>query len=303
MAKSKIQKVIERPEKILIHLLMWKPLSRLFDDRKYIEILYKLCVRRKIDLDNPQSFNEKLNWLKLYYHDPIQSKLVDKYDAKAYVKEKIGEAYVVPCYGVWNNPEDIDFDSLPNQFVLKCTHNSGTGMCICKDKSKLDIEMVKKGLNKGLKERFYLKAREWAYKNATPRIIADKFLDDHSGKELRDYKFFCFNGVPRTVYISNKGADVTENYYDMDFNPLEINHDFPKHHPEYVKPKSFELMKELAGKLSEGFPHVRIDFFDVDGHVYFAEFAFYDWAGLTPFHPYETDLMLGNYITLPEKRI
>ncbi len=299
---SRIKNFLGNPKLLLAHLMMKPGIREMFSDLSYIKKIYYLYTGHHLDLDNPQSFNEKLNWEKLYYRHPLMPRLVDKYDAKAYVAEKIGEEHVVPNYGVWYSPEEIDFNKLPNQFVLKCTHNSGTGMCICRDKSKIDIEKVKEGLRQGLKERFYMNAREWAYKEANPRIIADKFLDDHSGKEIQDYKFFCFNGIPQYVYLSIKGKNIYENFYDMNFTPVDINHSFPRRIPEFEKPNDFEKMKELAGKLSAGFPHVRIDFFDVDGQVYFAEFAFYDWAGIRPFKDYKMDLELGKYFILPEQK-
>lgn len=297
---ARLKNLVKNPKLFVAHIMMLPGIRSMFSDKSYLKKIYYLYTGHKLDLKNPQSFNEKLNWEKLYYRNPIMPKLVDKYDAKAYVAEIIGEEHVVPNYGVWSDPDEIDFDKLPNQFVLKCTHNSGTGMCICKDKSKLNIEKVKEGLRKGLKERFFMNAREWAYKEANPRIIADKFLDDHSGNELQDYKFFCFNGEPQFVYLSIKGKNVYENFYDMDFKPVNIHHGFPRKSPEFTKPKDFEQMKELACKLSSGFPHVRIDFFDVEGQVYFAEFAFYDWAGIRPFDDYQMDLMLGKYFKLRE---
>lgn len=300
---ERLKNLANNPKLLFAHMMMIPGVTTMFSDKYYLEKIYYLYTGHKLDLDNPQSFNEKLNWEKLYYRNPIMSKLVDKYDAKPYVAKMIGKEHVVPNYGVWNDPDEIDFDKLPNQFVLKCTHNSGTGMCICKDKSQLDIEAVKAGLRRGLKERFYLKAREWAYKHANPRIIADKFLDDHSGNELQDYKFLCFNGEPEYVYLSIKAKFVYENFYDMEFNPVYINHSFPRRSPEFEKPKDFEKMKELARKLSAGFPHVRIDFFDVDGEIYFAEFAFYDWAGIRPFEDYQMDLKLGEKFILPENKI
>lgn len=296
---ARLQNFVNNPKLLLAHIIMLPGIRNMFSDESYLKKIYYLYTGHKLDFSNPQSFNEKLNWEKIYYRNPIMSKLVDKYDAKAYVTDKIGKEYVVPNYGVWTNPDDIDFDKLPNQFVLKCTHNSGTGMCICRDKFNLDIEKVKDGLRKGLKERFFMNAREWAYKDANPRIIADKFLDDHTGNELQDYKFLCFNGEPHYVYISIKGKYVYENYYDMDFNPVNINHSFPRKSPEFKKPAEFEQMKELARILSSGFPHVRIDFFDVEGDIYFAEFAFYDWAGIRPFADYKMDLLLGKDFVLP----
>ena len=298
---ERLNHLLKNPKIILAHVMMLPGIRTWFDDVSYVRKIYYLYTGRRLNLSNPQSFNEKLNWEKIYWRNPLMSRLVDKYDAKAYVAEKIGQEYVVPNYGVWGSPEEIPFDRLPQQFILKCTHNSGTGMYICRDKAKMDVESVKRGLRKGLKERFFMNAREWAYKDARPRIIADKLLDDHSGHEIQDYKFLCFDGKPKYVYLSIKGKNVYENYYDMDFKPVDINHQFPRQVPEFGKPENFEKMKQLVEKLSEGFPHVRIDFFNVEGHVYFAEFAFYDWAGIRPFETYEMDLALGREMTLPEE--
>ena len=211
----------------------------------------------------------------------------------------IGDEYVVPCLGVWQSVDEIDFDNLPNQFVLKCTHDSG-GNVICKDKLSLDIELAKKKLSESLNRYYYLPGRDKQYRDIPKKIIADKYLDDGKGNELRDYKFWCFNGVPTYMYYTNKGENVYENFYDMDYNPININHGFSRLQPEMEKPEEFELMKSLAEKLSKGIPFVRVDFFDVNHHVYFGEFTFFDWGGLRPFKD-DWDIKLGELIKLPNR--
>lgn len=269
------------------------------DDEKYLKRLFKLFTGDELNLDNPQTFNQKMQWLKLYAHKPIYTIMADKYAVKKYVADLIGEEYVVPCLGVWEHAEDIDFNQLPNQFVLKCTHNSGKGRCICKDKSKLDLRKVRRDIANGLKEDYYRPGRDKQYRDIPKKIIADKFLDDGVGNELRDYKWWCFNGEPIYMYCTNKADECYENFYDMDFNPVLINHGFPRLKPEIDKPQEFELMKNLAAKLSQGIPFVRIDFFDVNHHVYFGEFTFFDWGGLRKFGD-NWDYELGKLIQLPE---
>lgn len=273
-------------------------ISKYLSDKQYVRLMFLVRVGYWPNLKTPKTFNEKQNWLKLHDHNPLYTMMADKYAVKKYVADLIGEEHVVPCYGVWENADEINFSALPNQFVLKCTHNSGGGMCICRDKSKLDMNETRRKLNEGLKSDFYSISRVWPYKDIPRRILADKFLDDHMGKELRDYKFWCFNGVPRVMYCTNKGKQIYENFYDMDFRPLDISHGFIHQVPEFDRPAAFEEMKELASKLSTGIPFVRIDFFYVDGIVYFGEFTFYDWGGFKAFEKKQTDIELGSYIDL-----
>jgi len=278
----------------------WQLLRRsIKDDKKFISFLYRKRFNRELNWDSPQTFNEKLQWLKLYNHKPVYVTMADKFAVKKFVADIIGEEYVVPCLGVWERAEDIDFDKLPNQFVLKCNHNSGYGRCICKDKSLIDRNKVRKDLKKSLKQNYYLPGRDKQYRDIPRRIIADKFLDDGTGSELRDYKFWCFDGTPHFMYCTNKGEHIYENFYDMDFNPVSIDHGYPRIEPEIEKPEEFELMKELASKLSKGIPFVRVDFFDVNHHVYFGEFTFFDWGGLRPFGG-DWDKELGKLIQLPK---
>lgn len=255
--------------------------ARIWPDKLYITLQYFLRMRKVINWKEPQTFNDKLNWLKIYDRNPYYTKLADKYEVKSIVSEIIGNQYVVPCYGVWDNIDDVDFSKLPNKFVIKATHDS-SGATIC-EKGKFIEKEIKEKYKKIQKRNYFYQWREWPYKNIRPRIIADTFLSDGTGKELRDYKFWCFNGVPTYMYCTIKGKDVYENFYDMDFKPVMIDHGIKRNPQEFTKPSQFELMKELATKLSTGIPFVRIDFFQVGSNVFFGEFTFYDWAGMNSF--------------------
>jgi len=270
--------------------------TSLIPSRWYLSSLSNLLQGHKIDWKNPKTFNDKLSWLKVYNRKDIYTKMVDKYEAKSLVEKKIGKEYVVNNYGVYNKWEGIKWDELPNQFVIKCTHDSG-GAYICRDKKTFNYERVKADIEKNLKENHWLGGREWPYKNVKARILIDELLDEHTGRELNDYKFWCFNGEPKYMYCTVKAKEIYENFYDMDFNPVLINHGFPRHKPEFEKPAVFDEMKKLAAKLSAGIPFVRVDFFYVDGKIYFGEFTFYDWGGVKPFED-DWDKKLGKLIDL-----
>ena len=286
---------------LFIYNAFWDSLAHMMSDEAYLKFVYKRRFKRTLDLTNPKSFNEKLNWLKLYDRNPLYSTLADKYEVKEYVAKKIGEEYVVPNYGVWERFDDIDFEKLPPQFVLKTTGDS-SGVIICRDKNSFDKKTAAKLIKESITTNYYYRKREWPYKDIHPRIIADMLLDEHTGKELHDYKFWCFNGEPKVMYVTNKGKNIAENFYDMDYNPIDINHGFPRISPEFSKPKDFETMKQLAATLSKGIPFVRVDFFYVNNKIYFGEFTFYDWAGLKPFTGYEMDLKIGEWLTLPSPK-
>ena len=285
------------PKDIIISSVL--KLRRLLPDKLYLKVLFRLKVGYKLNLKNPKTFNEKLNWLKLYYHNPIFTVMADKLLVKEYVRNMIGDSYVVKCYGNWDSFEEIDFESLPDQFVLKTNHDS-SGATICLSKNSFDYKKSQMRLSSLLENNWFWYLREWPYKNIKPQILAEEYLNDNHGSELRDYKFWCFNGVPTFMYVTNKGKNIRENFYDMDFNPVNINHGFKRQEPEVEKPVSFDLMKELASKLSHGIPFLRIDFFDVQGHVYFGEFTFYDWGGMSPFMTKEQDLYLGGLINITD---
>lgn len=287
-----------------IKLLLLSKFSKCYSDEKFLKKRFKLRMGKELNLDNPQTFSEKLQWLKLNNRQPIMCDMVDKVEAKKYVANLIGEEYIIPTLGVYNSVDEIDFEALPNQFVLKCTHDSG-GLVICKDKSKLDIAAAKKKLAKSLKINYYYQNREWPYKNLTPRIIAEQYMEDESGYELKDYKFFCFNGEVKALFIaSDRGVENEEtkfDFFDADFNHLPFTNGHPNALREIKKPAGFEEMKQLATKLSVGHPHLRVDFYDINGKIYFGELTFYHWSGTMPFEPEEWDYTFGSWIKLPQK--
>lgn len=278
-------------------------LSRMNDER-FLRRMYQIRMGKELNLTDPKDYTEKLQWLKLYDRRPEYTTMVDKYLAKRYVAEKIGEEYVVPLYGVWNNAKDIDFEQLPDRFVLKVTHNSG-GIVICKDKSMLDRKAVIGLLDSMLKENYFDRNREWPYKDIKPRIIAEAYLEDSRSAELRDYKFFTFNGVPKVLYIAQgrgKNTPTVADFFDMDFNhlPFTIDHDMASIPPE--KPECFEEMKRLATVLGEGVPQLRVDFYEADGKVYFGEMTFFHCSGMAQFHPESWNRTFGDWIVLPPKQ-
>lgn len=275
------------------------------DPEQFLKRMYAIHMGRELNLEHPLTYTEKLQWLKLYDHRPEYTTMVDKYAVKEYIADKIGQEYVVPLLGVWDKTEDIDFDSLPDQFVLKTTHDSG-GIVVCKDKSRLDIPAARKKLSYFLKRNYYDHNREWPYKNVPHRIIAEKYMEDSRQGELRDYKFFTFGGVPKVLYIAQgrgRGGETVADFFDMEFNhlPFTIDHDIAPVLPE--KPINFERMQELAAKLSAGTPQLRVDFYEVDGKVYFGEMTFFHCSGLEAFHPEQWDRIFGDWVTLPPKRM
>ncbi len=275
-------------------------------DKAYLKLRYNCIMGKKLNLDNPVTYNEKLQWLKLYDRKPEYTKMVDKYEAKKYVADIIGEEYIIPTLGVWDNVNDIDFDTLPNQFVLKCTHDSG-GLVICKDKAELDIENAKNTLNHFLNRNFYNVHREWPYKDVKHRIIAEKYMEDESGKDLKDYKFFCFNGEPKLLYISEGLSDHSTakiSFADMDYNIAEFKrNDFKPFNELPKKPINFEKMKELAKVLSKDRAFIRVDFYEINKKIFFGELTFFPCSGYLPFDPEKYDKILGDWITLPNKTI
>lgn len=278
-------------------------LSGIISSETLLRMRYYSNFGKELDLDSPKTYTEKLQWLKIYDRKDIYTTMVDKFEAKKYIAQKIGAEYVIPLLGVWEDIEEIDFENLPNQFVLKATHDSG-GYVICKEKSELDYGYVKKRFKKLLGINYYIGSREWPYKNVKPRVIAEQYMEDKEDGELRDYKFFTFGGVPKVLYITQaRGADeeTVADFYDMDFKhlPFTIDHDTAQIPPH--PPKNFELMKSLAAKLSEGTPQLRVDFYEVNGKVYVGEMTFYHCSGLVPFNPQEWDEIFGEWVVLPEK--
>lgn len=292
---------------LIILKYIWECMAPIIkDDLFYSKVRYFLIMHEVLNLKAPRTYREKLQWIKLYYHNPLYTILVDKYAVKEYVSKLIGSEYVIPTLGVYDNVEDIDFDSLPDQFVLKCTHDSG-GLVVCKDKSKLDQNKARKKMRSGLRREYYTRTREWPYKDVPKRIIAEKYMEDSEYHDLRDYKFFCFDGVPKLLFISlgrDKGYEsMTIDFFDMDFNNLHIKSGHANASVEIPKPKCFEEMKLLAAKLSVGMPQVRVDLYEVDGRVYFGEYTFFNNGGHRRYEPDKWNYIMGDWIVLPEKMI
>lgn len=272
---------------------------------EFVKRMYRCEMGEELNLDDPRTYTEKLQWLKLYDHRPEYTTMVDKYLVKEYVSQKIGAQYVIPVLGVWDRVEDIDFSALPRRFVLKTSHDSG-GIVVCKDKQSLNIAAARKKLKHFLKREYYDYNREWPYKNVKHRIIAEPYMEDSRLGELRDYKFFTFGGTPKVLYIAQgrgSGGATVADFFDMDYNhlPFTIDHDMAAIPPE--KPQNFELMKQFAAILSQGTPQLRVDFYEVDGQLYFGEMTFFHCSGLEDFHPHRWNEIFGDWVSLPEKQV
>ena len=278
----------------------------LLPDEMFIRLNYLRRMKQWPDLKNPTTYNEKLQWLKLHDRQPLYTQLVDKYAVRRFVAERIGGENLLPLVGgPWDSFDEIDFDALPERFVLKCTHDSG-GLLICRDKRALDREKARRRIAQSLGQNFYYHNREWPYKDVRPRIIAEAYMEDASTSELRDYKFFCFGGEPKMLFVASDrqtaGEETKFDFFDMDYNHLDLRNGHPNAAVPPEKPAQFGLMRELAQKLSQGIPHVRVDLYEVNGRVYFGEMTFYHWSGMVPFDPPEWDERLGSWIRLPGKQ-
>lgn len=297
MMKGFISKVFRHCAHLF--LMVFKPV---LSDKNYYRIQYYVMLGRIPNIDNPSLYTEKLQWLKLYDHNPLYTKIVDKFEVKNIISSIIGEQYIIPTLGIWNSPEEVNIDTLPNQFVLKTTFGGGgDGIVICRDKTKLNREKALAKLKKSFNTNPYLRAREWPYKDVPHRIIAEQYLEDDSG-ELRDYKFYCFGGEPHVVMIaSNRFTNHYFNYFDMDFNILPITSAMGTHSNAIInKPMSFNEMKEVATKLSKGFTHVRVDLYSCQGKVYFGELTLYDSSGFDDLSSEEWNQRFGDWISLPQ---
>lgn len=301
---NKIIKYIKNPQRIIAYLGA-KGFFYWIEDENYIKLIFRGMYGRKLNLASPQTFNEKLQWLKLHDRKPEYTMMVDKYAVRKYIADTIGEEYLIPLLGVWDNPDDIDFDALPNQFVLKCNHNSGLGMCICKDKSKLDIDKIKAELRKGLQQDYYLTGREWPYKNVKRRIIAEKYMTTLGMDDLPDYKIHCFNGEPKFILYCSERFSKTgtkEDFLDTNWSKLPFKRPDLKCSDKILKkPSRLNEMLELAKILSRNIPFLRCDFYEIKGNVYFGELTFFPASGLEAFEPEEWDYKLGSWLKLPIK--
>jgi len=289
----------DAPYWLVYYFLLWTHLDRRASDKFWIKLRFRCEMHKKLNLKSPKTYIEKLQWLKLYDRNPQYTTLVDKIAVKEWVANKIGSKYVIPTIATYDNIEEIEWEKLPNQFVVKWNHDSGS-IVICKDKIHFDIDAAKHKLLKGAKENGYWHAREWPYKNVKPRIIIEKYLEDSNKQFLLDNKFFCFNGIPKIMYLS---SDLSENahtdFFDMDFSHLPIRMKDPNSEIIPFKPQKFEEMKALARELCKGIPHVRTDFYLINNEIYFGEITFYHNAGFCEVNPSEWNLKMGEWITLP----
>lgn len=276
------------------------------NDKLYIDYMFKYRIGSKMDWENPVTFNEKLQWLKLYDRRPEYHIMVDKYEVKKYVSSRIGDQYIIPTIGLWEKVEDIDFNSLPNSFVLKCTHDSGS-IVLCPEKKNFDKEKAISKLRKGLNRDMFYWGREWPYKGLRRRIIAEQFLRDESGTDLKDYKVLCFNGEPKLIelhqnrYTSNQSQD----FYDTNWEKLPISQNgvslYQVTNKRIPKPDTLDEMIVLSRILSKGIPHIRVDWYSIDKKLYFGELTFFDGSGFDPYDDPKDDEMLGSWISLPKK--
>lgn len=270
-------------------------------DTVYLRVKYYLRMGKKLNLENPRTFNEKLQWLKLYGRRPIDTTLSDKYAVKEYIAKTVGAEYVIPLIGVWDKFDDIDFNHMPDKFVLKCTHDSG-GIAICKDKRNFDVNAARRIFEHSLKTDYYVYSREKAYRGIPRKIIAEEYKEDPETKELRDYKFFCFNGEVKFFKIDfGRFTEHHANYYSTDGELLNlVETPYPPNPQANVSlPCGLKKMVELANQLSEGIPFVRIDFYEVSKKIYFGEFTFSPAGGMTSYEPEEWDRIIGEWIVLP----
>ena len=271
------------------------------NDALYLRMLYLSEMHRVLHLNNPVTFNEKLQWLKLNDRKAEYTTMVDKYAVKEFVSKIIGKEYIIPTLGVWEHFDEIDFDLLPDKFVLKTTHGGGgMAVVVCADKAKFDKAKAKEKLEKSLKDDIYSNFREFPYKNVKKRIIVEKFMCNSDGTSLQDYKVHNFNGAPRLVLVcSNRfsGGAMGETFFDENWNKLDLRR--PGHPNPYIKkPELFDKVLELSRILSKNIPFVRTDFYIIDGKVYFSEITFYPASGMTPFVPEKYDYMFGSWLAI-----
>lgn len=276
-----------------------------FSDEQYLKFCFYFRIGKKLNLNNPRTFNEKIQWLKINDRNPKYVSMVDKYEAKKYVESIIGSEYIIPTFGIYNSFEEIDFEKLPKRFVIKCTHNSG-GVVIVNDKDKINKKELAKKFSRMLKKNFFYVGREWPYKNIVPRIIVEENIQEENSKEqVKDYKIMCFNGEPKCSFVcSNRNTKngLCVNFYDYNWNPMPFERHYPKNKQENEKPSQYDKMLELSKKLSKGIPFIRVDFYQKGEQLYFGELTFYPGSGMEEFNPDIWDEKLGEWIKLPKKK-
>lgn len=297
---QRLKKALSKPRDLL--LFLFEKIAPIVPDKSYLRVKYYLRMGKRLNLNNPKTFNEKIQWLKLYGRRPIDKVLSDKYAVKQYISDTLGSDYVIPLLGVWNHFDEIDFDTLPDRFVLKCTHDSG-GLVICKDKNKLDFAKAKRIIEQSLKYDYYIYSRETAYKDVPRRIIAEAFMEDYSKGELVDYKVHNFGGVPKFILLCQnrfKENGVFEDFYSPEWEHLDIKRPYNSNAPVHAeKPEELDEILRLSRILSKDLPFVRTDFYIINHKVYFGEITFSPASGMTSFQPEQWDETFGSWIQLP----
>lgn len=301
MKLKKVIRLLKEPQQTLYKLLIRT--SKIWSDSLYLRLRFKHEMGYKLNLKDPRTFSEKLQWLKIHNRKPEYTTMVDKYGVKDYVASKIGEEHIIPTIGVWNRPEDIDWDSLPNQFVLKTTHGGGSGgVVVCKDKSTFDKQQAISKLTNSLNSDIFWNYREWPYKNVHKRIIAEQYMTDGNSDDLSDYKFFCFDGEPKYCQvIRDRNTKETIDFYDLEWNHMPfvgLNPVARNGLAPVIKPMCLEKMIEICRKLSEGIPFLRIDLYVINGKEYFGEITFYPASGMGTFIPNEWNFKIGDLIKI-----
>ncbi|KDR94658.1 TupA-like ATPgrasp [Peptoclostridium litorale DSM 5388] len=297
--KEIIKVIIRNPKRLAVCIIDNK-YFKWISDEKFIRFVYYCRTGKKLNLEKPNTYNEKLQWLKLNDHNPKYIKLVDKYEVREYIRKEIGEEYLIPLLGVYEKFEDIDFKKLPDEFVIKSTHDSG-GVVLCNSKSEFNISKAKKKINRSLNRNYYYKGREWPYKNVKPRIVCEALMIDESEKELKDYKIFCFNGEPKAIQVDyDRFTNHKRNIYDIDWNYIPMTLHYPTDPTVHIKrPSKLGEMLDIAKKLSSGFPHVRVDLYSIADKIYFGELTFIHGSGFEKFDPAEFDERFGKWMSLP----
>jgi hypothetical protein len=296
---ANVKKALINPSLVVLKLNQWGWFNWM-PDVLFLNLIYQARLGRKLNIKTPATLNEKINWMKLYDKIPDYTLLVDKYEVRNHIKELIGDQYLVKLLGIYNNFDEIDFEKLPNKFVIKCTHDSG-GIVICTDKANLNIGETKVKINSCLKKNFYLHGREWHYKKIKPRIICEELIETHDGYLPRDYKIFCFNGTPRffsVIYDRGRGAKM--DFYDMEFNKYPLMQHYPNSDYDFERPKNWDDLIRCAQILSKGYPHVRVDFYiAAKDKVLFGELTFSHFSGCEKFIPESYDEYFGKMLVLP----
>ncbi len=295
-------------KKIILHLKWMLAQKGFFDswtDERYLRLTYRLMIGKKLNLNNPQTFNEKLQWLKIHDRNYQYTNLVDKIEAKKIVGKVIGEEYIIPTLEICDSFDEIDWEKLPNRFIIKCNHNSG-GVIVVNDKKDLDKDSLRTHFNKLLKKNYYYNGREYPYKNIKPKIMIEENIQNaNTKKQIDDYKLMCFNGKVKCSFVcSNRNSKegLCVNFYDEDWNPMPFERHYPKNKQEFPKPKEYNKMVELAEKLSKNIPFVRVDFYVVNDKIYFGELTFYPGSGMEEFTPNEWDYILGTWLDISKIR-